>query len=70
LIFNGNREPITFKLDPQASWRIIAKETTIDPESREYISASEIVVPKISMMLLTEDYFSPSIPFQNHHDDQ
>lgn len=68
VIFNGNRTPITFKLDPQVSWRIIARGTIINTESTEYISASEIVVPEISMLLLTEDYFSPAMQFPNHRE--
>ena len=70
LIFNGNRNPVTFKLDSQISWRIIARDAIINPESNEYVSASEIVVPEISMLMLIEDYFSPAMQFSTHKEHQ
>ena len=63
LVFNGNQEEITFKLDPQITWRIIAKDVLINTDSTAYISASEIKVPRISMLILVEDYFSHTLPF-------
>jgi len=63
LVFNGNRQPITFKLAPHIQWRIIARDTAINPASTDYISGSEIEVSGISMLLLVEDYFIPNIQF-------
>ncbi len=55
LIFNGNREEISFKLMPHIPWRIVAHETIINPESTDYVSGTEISVSGISMMILVED---------------
>ncbi len=63
LVFNGNRQSITFKLAAQIRWRIVARDTTINPDSSEYISASEIEVSGISMLMLVEDYFIPNMQF-------
>ena len=30
LVFNGNREEITFKLQPHITWRVVARDTTIN----------------------------------------
>lgn len=65
LVFNGNRQPITFKLAAHIQWRVVARDTTINPDSSEYISGSEIEVPEISMLMLVEDYFSPNIQFSD-----
>jgi len=55
LVFNGNRQKIPFELMPHIRWRIIAKDTSIDLESTEYITSSEIMIPGISMLMLVED---------------
>ena len=55
LVFNGNREEITFKLMPHIKWRIIAQGTTINPASANYISGTEVLVEGISMLLMVED---------------
>jgi len=68
LVFNGNRQSITFKLAAQIRWRIVARDTTINPDSSEYISASEIEVSGISMLMLVEDYFIPNIQFSEKTD--
>jgi len=63
LVFNGNREEITFKLQSHISWRVVARDTTINQHSTDYISASEIKVSGISMLMLVEDYFTHPMPF-------
>jgi pullulanase len=63
IVFNGNRHSIPFKLAPNIQWRIIARDTAINPDSTEYFSGSEIDVPEISMMILVEDYFNHNIQF-------
>ncbi len=63
LVFNGNREEITFKLQSHISWRVVARDTTINLYSTDYISASEIKVSGISMLMLVEDYFTHPMPF-------
>jgi pullulanase len=55
LVFNGNREPVKFNLLPHISWRIVARDTTINLESTDYISGTEIEVSAISMLMLVED---------------
>ena len=55
LVFNGTRQPITFKLVDHISWRVVARDTTINLESTEYISETEIEVSGISMLMLVED---------------
>lgn len=65
LIFNGNRRKIIFNLVSHISWRIVARDTTINPDSTEYISGSEIEVSPISMLMLVEDYFIPTIQFSD-----
>jgi len=65
LVFNGNRQPITFKLATHILWRVIARDTTINPDSTEYISESEIEVSGISMLMLVEDYFNHNIQFSD-----
>ncbi len=55
LVFNGNREAITFKIKTHIRWRIVAQGTTINPDSTEYVSAHKIEVPGISMLMLVED---------------
>lgn len=55
LVFNGNRNAISFKLQPHIKWRIIANEAGINPESQEYTSGTEIQVSGISMTILVED---------------
>lgn len=55
IIFNGNREPIKFKLVPHIKWRIVAHDTVIDPESTEFAPETEIQVSGISMVILVED---------------
>lgn len=65
LVFNGNRYPITFNLPSHISWRIVAWDTTINPDSTDYVSASEIEVSGISMLMLVEDYFNPTIQFSD-----
>jgi pullulanase len=64
LVFNGNRGEITFKLNPQIHWRVIAWDTTINPDSTDYVSESEIKVPGISMLMLVEDYFMHPMQFE------
>jgi pullulanase len=63
LVFNGNREEITFKLQSHISWRVVARDSTINLHSTDYISASEIKVSGISMLMLVEDYFTHPMPF-------
>ncbi len=55
LVFNGNRQPITFKVADHIPWRVVARDTTINSESTEYISGTEIEVSGISMLMLVED---------------
>lgn len=55
LVFNGNRNNITFRLKPHINWRIIVRDVTINPESKIYVEGTEIVVPAISMLMLVED---------------
>ena len=55
LVFNGTRQPITFKLPDRIAWRVVARDTTINLEGTEYISAAEIEVSGISMLMLVED---------------
>ena len=55
LVFNGNPQPITFKLAGHIPWRVVARDTTINLESTEYISGTEIEVSGISMLMLVED---------------
>jgi pullulanase len=64
VVFNGNRNEVAFKLQPQIHWRIIALDTSINPDSTDYIYGEEIQVPGISMLMLVEDYFSPSMQFE------
>jgi pullulanase len=65
IIFNGNRQAIPFKLANQTQWRVVARDTAINPDSSEYISGAEIEVPAISMMMLVEDYFNHNIQFSD-----
>jgi len=65
LVFNGNRQSITFKLAAHIQWRVIARDTMINTDSSEYISGSEIEVSGISTLILVEDYFSPNIQFSD-----
>jgi len=44
--------------------RIVALDTSINPDSTDYIYGDEIQVPGISMLMLVEDYFSPSMQFE------
>jgi len=55
LVFNGNPQPITFKLADHIPWRVVARDTTINLEGTEYISGTEIEVSGISMLMLVED---------------
>lgn len=55
LVFNGNPQPITFKLAGHIPWRVVARDATINLESTEYISGTEIEVSGISMLMLVED---------------
>ena len=55
LVFNGTRQPITVKLTDHIAWRVVARDTTINWESTEYISETEIEVSGISMLMLVED---------------
>jgi len=55
VVFNGNRESVKFSLMPHISWRVVALDTTINPENTEMIQSSEIEVPGISMLILVED---------------
>lgn len=55
LVFNGNAEAITFKLMEHINWRIVAKDSSINPESVEFVSGNEIEVSGISMLMLVED---------------
>lgn len=55
IIFNGNPEPVKFGLMPHIAWRIVARGTSIRPDSTDYIQANEIEVEGISMMMLVED---------------
>lgn len=55
LVFNGNRNEIRFKLKPHIHWRIVARDLTINPESKTYTEGPEIAVPGISMLMLVED---------------
>jgi len=55
LVFNGNRQQITFNLSPHIPWRIIARDTTINQDSTDYTTGSEIEVSGISMLMLVED---------------
>jgi pullulanase len=64
LVFNGNRHEISFKLQPQIHWRIVARDTTINTESTDFVSGSEIQVSGISMLMLVEDYFVHPMQFQ------
>lgn len=63
LVFNGNRHSINFRIPVQAKWRIVGRDTTIDPVSAQYFSGTEIEVPGISMLMLVEDYFMHNILF-------
>ena len=64
LVFNGNRHEITFKLQAQTHWRIVARDTTINTESTDFVSGNEIQVSGISMLMLVEDYFVHPMQFQ------
>lgn len=64
LVFNGNRHEITFKLQPHIHWRIVARDTTINTESTDFVSGNEIQVSGISMLILVEDYFVHPMQFQ------
>ncbi len=55
LVFNGNRHEIPFELMTHIRWRIIARDTSINLNSTEYILSSAIQVPAISMLMLVED---------------
>ncbi len=55
LVFNGNPNEITFKLNEQVPWRIVARDAVINPESTEFVSGPEIKVSGISMLMLVED---------------
>jgi len=65
LVFNGNRHEVTFKLAPHIKWRIIAQNNSINTDSTDYISESEVKVSGISMLMLVEDYFIHSIHFDD-----
>jgi hypothetical protein len=55
VIFNGNRNEIEFSLAGHIRWRIVARNTMIDPGSQEYALTDKIKVPGISMLMLVED---------------
>jgi len=55
LVFNGNSEEITFKLNPDIQWKIVAWDIQINPDSTELISGTEINVSGISMLMLVQD---------------
>jgi pullulanase len=55
IVFNGNREEITFKIMPQIKWRIVAQDTMINPDNTDYTSGTEIKISGISMLMLVED---------------
>lgn len=55
VVFNGNQEPIKFKLMPHISWRVVASGTSIHPWSQDHIQTGEIEVERISMTMLVED---------------
>lgn len=55
VVFNGNLTPVKFELMPHISWRIVARDTTINPENTEIIQSNEIEVSGISMLILVED---------------
>lgn len=55
LIFNGNRHPISFRLNPENRWRIVADDSGIQPESQKFTSGETIQVPAITMVILAED---------------
>ena len=55
VVFNGNPTPVKFELMPHISWRVVARDTNINPENTEMIEGSEIEVPGISMLILVED---------------
>jgi pullulanase len=54
-VFNGNPDAITFQLMEHIPWRIVARDTTINPDSTEFASGTEIKVSGISMLMLVED---------------
>jgi len=47
VIFNGNPNPISFRLNPENKWRIVAQNHTINPESSEFVAETELQVPGI-----------------------
>lgn len=55
LVFNGNNNPVNFRIDNTIRWRVVAKDTWIKPESQEFQSENKIEVPGISMLMLVED---------------
>jgi pullulanase len=57
VIFNGNRHSITFKLPFHDKWRIVARDTFINPDSLEYFAETDIKVSGISMLMLVDDHF-------------
>jgi pullulanase len=63
LIFNGNAQPIQFKIPVLAQWRIVARDTTINLRSAESFSGDEIEVAGISMCMLVDDYFAHDLQF-------
>lgn len=55
VVFNGNRNPVKFKVPESSKWRIVAKDAKIELSSQSYFSGKEIEVSATSMLLLVED---------------
>lgn len=55
VVFNGNRNPVKFRVPESSKWRVVARDTRIDTESTEYCPDAEIEVSATSMLMFVED---------------
>lgn len=55
IVFNGNNKSIQFPIKEHINWRMVAYDTTIDENSKDYPQGNELEVSGISMLMMVED---------------
>lgn len=55
VVFNGNRNPVKFRVPEASKWRVVAKDAKIDLSGKTYFSGTDIEVSATSMLLFVED---------------
>jgi len=55
VVFNGNRNSIKIRVPNVSRWRVVAKDTAINFEGKDYFSGNEVEVLPTSMLMFVED---------------